>query len=79
MRVLSILILLACALTSACAHRYSEDPKDWAGPHHEGTFEADFAACRQRMDDKGFAYRGDRRLIFLDCMKKRDWYLKGAN
>jgi len=78
MREVAALTALAL-LTTACAHRYSEDPKDWVGPHHEGNFEDDFRACRQRMDDKGFAYRADRRLILLDCMKKRGWHLKGAS
>ena len=78
MRQFAAMIVLLM-LTTACTHRYSEDPGDWVGPHHRGTFESDFRACRQRMDDKGFAYRADRRLILLDCMKKRNWYLKGAN
>jgi hypothetical protein len=63
----------------ACAHRYSEDPRDWVGPHRDGTFEADFLVCRQRMDDLPFAYGADRRLVLLDCMKKRGWTLKGAS
>jgi hypothetical protein len=73
----TLLVLIALALS--CAHRYSEDPRDWVGPHRSGRFESDFRDCRQKMDDKGFAYRADRRLILLDCMKKRGWTLKDAN
>lgn len=77
MRILVVMVA-AVSLLVACVHRYSENPEDWTGPHHEGHFEDDFAVCRKRMDDKGFAYRADRRLILLDCMKKRGWHLKGA-
>ena len=31
-----------------------------------------------RTVDKLFRYGGDERLIFLDCMKRRDWHLKGS-
>jgi hypothetical protein len=70
-----LLILLA---TAACAHRYSEDREDWVGPRN-GDFEADFEECRARMDAAPFRYGGDSRLIFLDCMEKRRWYLKGRS
>ncbi len=69
---------LACLLAASCAHRYSEDRDDWVGPRR-GDFDADFAACRERMDAEPFRYRGDVRLIFLDCMEKRGWYLKGRS
>jgi hypothetical protein len=62
----------------ACAHRYSEDRADWVGPRN-GDFEADLAACRKRMDEAPFRYGGDPRLIFLDCMEKRGWYLQGRS
>ncbi len=70
---------LALAIASmGCAHRYSEDPKDWVGPANRD-FEPDFSECRQRMDEVPFRFRGDPRLIFLDCMEKRGWYLKGRS
>ena len=76
-----LLVAIACALMLAacnCAHRYSEDPKDWVGPR-DGDFEADFTVCRKRMDDAPFRFRGDPRLLFLDCMKKHGWHLKGSS
>jgi hypothetical protein len=71
----AIALLLTCA---GCAHRYSEDPKDWVGPA-ERNFDPDFAECRQVMDEVPFRFRGDPRLIFLDCMEKHDWHLKGRS
>jgi hypothetical protein len=69
---------IAIALLSlglACAHRYSEDRRDWVGPRY-GDFEQDLADCKERMEDTPFRYGGDPRLLFLDCMEKRGWYLK---
>lgn len=62
----------------ACAHRYSEDRSDWVGPR-DGDFGRDLAACRQRMEAAPFRYRGDPRLLFLDCMEQRGWHLKGRS
>ena len=42
-------------------------------------FESDLAACRARMDEKPFRFGGDPRLVFLDCMEKRGWHLKGRS
>lgn len=68
--------MLAAALFGlACAHRYSEDRDDWVGPR-DGDFAADLAECRKRMDEAPFRYGGDPRLLFLDCMEKRGWFLK---
>ena len=61
-----------------CAHLYSEDREDWVGPRH-GDFDADFSVCKERMDSKPFRFGGDPRLVFLDCMEKRGWYLKGRS
>jgi hypothetical protein len=72
---LAQLALLAC-VAGGCAHRYSEDRRDWVGPQRRD-FEADFAVCRKRMDDAPFRYGGDPRLLFLDCMKRLGWVLKG--
>jgi len=69
---------LATVLAAGCAHRYSERREDWVGPH-DRDFESDLAACRERMDAAPFRYGGDVRLIFLDCMEKRGWYLKGRS
>jgi hypothetical protein len=77
----SSLALIGFALmgfAAACTHRYSENREDWVGPH-DGDFERDLAACRRRMDAAPFRYGGDRRLIFLDCMERRDWHLKGRS
>ena len=74
-RALLALVLLAAA---ACAHRYSEDRDDWVGPR-SADFEADLAACRARMDEQPFRFGGDPRLIFLDCMEKHGWHLKGRS
>ena len=71
-------LLAALALVTACAHRYSEDRNDWVGPRN-GDFERDFAECRKRMDEAPFRYGGDPRLLFLDCMEKRRWHLKGRS
>ena len=69
---------IAIALALGCAHRYSENREDWVGPRG-GNFEGDLAACKQRMEDAPFRYGGDSRLIFLDCMEKRAWTLKGRS
>jgi hypothetical protein len=45
------------------------------GPRY-GDFEQDLADCKERMEDAPFRYGGDPRLLFLDCMEKRGWYLK---
>jgi hypothetical protein len=73
-------VLTAALLTAgaSCTHRYSEDRDDWVGPRH-GPFEEDLAACRRRMKEAPFRYGGDTRLIFLDCMDKRGWTLKGRS
>ena len=63
------------SLGTACAHRYSEDRRDWVGPRY-GDFERDLADCKERMEDAPFRYGGDPRLLFLDCMEKRGWHLK---
>ena len=63
---------------SGCAHRYSEDPDDWMGPT-DSNFNANFAECRRRMDEARFRYGGDPRLLFLDCMEKREWHLRGRS
>jgi hypothetical protein len=63
------------SLGIACAHRYSEDRRDWVGPRY-GEFEQDLADCKERMEDAPFSYGGDPRLLFLDCMENRGWYLK---
>lgn len=68
-------LAVTLALAAACAHRYSDDRADWVGPRH-ADFDADFAACRQVMDDAPFRFRGDPRLLFLACMEERDWFLK---
>jgi len=73
-----VVLWLAMLATAACAHRYSEDRKDWVGPRN-ADFEADLRACRARMDEEPFRYGGDPRLIFLDCMEKRGWHLKGRS
>jgi hypothetical protein len=72
--------IVCCLMLSAggCAHRYSEDPSDWVGPRN-GDFEANFAVCKQRMEDAPFRFRGDPRLLLLDCMKQRGWHLKGRS
>ena len=79
-RAKGFLVASTCLVlsTSGCAHRYSEDPDDWVGPRN-GDFEADFSVCRKRMDEAPFRYRGDPRLLLLDCMKKHGWHLKGSN
>jgi hypothetical protein len=77
-RCVSAATCVAMLLATACAHRYSENREDWVGPR-ERDFEADFAICRARMDEAPFRYGGDPRLIFLDCMEKRGWYLKGRS
>lgn len=73
---------LACALALgfaiSCVHRYSEDREDWVGPR-KSDFEADLEACQRRMRDAPFRYGGDSRLIFLDCMERRGWHLKGRS
>lgn len=69
---------MALLAATACAHRYSEDRDDWVGPRN-ADFEADLAECRARMDEVPFRYGGDPRLIFLDCMQERGWYLKGRS
>ena len=73
-RPCSLLVLCGLAL-AACAHRYSEDPDDWVGPH-DREFQTDFEECRAVMDEVPFRFRGDPRLIFLDCMEKRGWHLE---
>jgi len=75
-RTTACLVLAFCVL--GCVHRYSEDRRDWVGPRN-GDFEGDFAQCRQKMDDAGFAYGADRRLILLDCMDKRGWTLENRS
>ena len=60
---------------ASCAHRYSEDPNDWVGPRGSD-FESAFVVCRERMDDAPFRFRGDPRLLLLDCMDQRGWRLK---
>jgi len=70
--------ILTLLLVTGCAHRYSEEPGDWVGPR-DGNFESDFSACRKRMDAAPFRYRGDARLLLLDCMNDRGWYLKGRS
>ena len=77
-RALSCLVLALLGF-AACAHRYSEDPDDWLGPHREGRFESDLADCRERMRKQPFAYGADARLVFLDCMDRRGWTLIGAD
>lgn len=72
------LAALLGVVAAGCAHRYSEDRRDWVGPQG-GDFDGDFAVCRKRMDDEPFRYGGDPRLLFLDCMKRRGWILKGHN
>ena len=37
-----------------------------------------FCLCK-RMDEAPFRYRGDPRLLLLDCMKKHGWHLKGSS
>lgn len=71
-------LVLALLTATACAHRYSENRDDWVGPRN-GDFDTDLKACRARMDAEPFRYGGDPRLIFLDCMEKRGWHLKGRS
>jgi hypothetical protein len=71
-------VCAAALMTAACAHRYSEDRNDWVGPR-KADFDEDFAVCKKRMEDAPFRFRGDTRLLFLDCMEKRDWHLKGRS
>ena len=73
-----VVLWLAILATAACAHRYSEDRKDWVGPRN-AVFEADLGACRARMDEEPFRYGVDPMLIFLYCMEKRGWHLKGRS
>lgn len=73
-----VVLLVAAAAGLACAHRYSERREDWVGPRN-GSFESDLAACRARMDEQPFRFGGDPRLVFLDCMEKRGWHLKGRS
>jgi hypothetical protein len=75
---LSLAAIGALVVWTGCAHRYSEDRDDWVGPR-DADFDADFGACRERMDEARFRYGGDPRLLFLDCMEKRDWHLKGRS
>ena len=77
-RLLSVASCGAVLFAITCAYRYSGDRDDWVGPR-DGHFEEDFTACRARMDEVPFRYGGDVRLIFLDCMEKRGWYLKGRS
>jgi len=77
-RLRRILLSIGLLAAAACAHRYSEDRNDWVGPRN-ANFEADLAACRARMDEQPFRFGGDPRLIFLDCMEKHGWHLKGRS
>lgn len=70
--------LAAAAATLSCAKRYSADESDWVGPRARD-FQSDHGACRERMDAVPFRFGGDPRLIFLDCMESRGWYLKGRS
>jgi hypothetical protein len=73
-----VALLAALLLCVSCAHRYSEDRADWVGPRG-ADFDADLDACQVKMRDEPFRFRGDPRLIFLDCMGKRGWHLKGSS
>ena len=74
----STVMLVVAVAALGCAHRYSEDREDWIGPR-DGDFEADFGECRERMDEVPFRAGGDPRILFLDCMENRGWYLKGRS
>jgi hypothetical protein len=69
---LAALALLLAVLSSGCLQRYRSNPNDWAGGHNRD-FEADFAECRERMEDGGIRVGGDARGRFLDCMERRGW------
>ena len=62
-------------LATACAHRHSEERQGWVGPRY-GDFEQDLADCTDRMEGAPFRHGGEPRLLFLDRMEKRGWYLK---
>ena len=78
MKECAVIALASFIFISGCAHRYSEDRRDWVGPQ-TGDFDSDFEACHKRMVDEPFRWGGDSRLLFLDCMRKRGWHLKGAS
>ncbi len=73
-----LIALAATAAALACAKRYSADERDWVGPRARD-FQTDRDACGERMEAAPWRFRGDRRLIFLDCMERRGWYLKGRS
>ncbi len=71
-------VLAAAAAALSCAKRYSADESDWVGPRARD-FQSDHGACRERMATQPFRFGGDPRLIFLDCMERRGWTLKGRS
>ena len=73
-----LIAVVAAAASLSCAKRYSADEGDWVGPRARD-FQTDHDACKERMDAAPFRFRGDPRLIFLDCMERRGWYLKGRS
>ena len=70
--------LAAAVLALGCAKRYSADERDWVGPRKRD-LRSDHDECIERIEGLPFRFGGDPRLIFLDCMERRGWYLKGRS